>query len=302
MIKVNKLTIITFLLSLVGIYSIYFIFRGSRYSINDIKSIENSSVKSNNGKSFEQTKVIWQTAPNNPRAQVQDYLDDWSYTQGWKVEFRSDAQVIEYLIKTFPSLNIPNLMAQKPILGYDLFRYSIISEFGGFYVDSDVQKLGGFEQKMNNLKNCGILLGIEIDWRGSGDNWVGKFPRNFQFAQWTYYSRKAHPILKFVTQRISRQIKYNQMRNINLADLDVMDVTGPGIWTDAILDYILAAKGVDLKETVKCGEFYKLDDICILDVMGFANSIPHSDCKTKEDYGDDSIKISYHHFLGTWKD
>ncbi|KXN67679.1 glycosyltransferase family 32 protein [Conidiobolus coronatus NRRL 28638] len=299
MFKVNKLAAIIFLLSLVGICSIYFIIRGDRYNI---KSIEFSSVGENNGQSVEQAKVIWQTAPNNPRAQVQDYLEDWRYTQGWTVEFRSDAQVIEYLTKTFPSLNIPSLMLEKPILGYDLFRYSIISEFGGFYVDSDVQKLRGFEQKMNGLKNCGILLGIEIDWRNSGNDWVGKFPRNFQFAQWTYYSRKAHPMLKFVTQRISRQIEYNQVRNISLADLDVMDVTGPGIWTDAILDYVLAAKGVDLKETVKCGEFYKIDDICILDVMGFANSIPHSDCKTKEEYGNDSIKISYHHFLGTWKD
>ncbi|KXN67681.1 glycosyltransferase family 32 protein [Conidiobolus coronatus NRRL 28638] len=300
MIKIKANYLIIILISLVGLYSVYFII-DSKYNINST-SIKIHSVSSGNIVHDSLTKTIWQTAPKNPSRQASLYLEQWKNTPGWNYKFRSDSEVFDYLTKTFPSINITSLMLEKPILGYDLFRYSIVHDYGGYYADSDVEKNYKFDESMEKLKHCGVIIGTEVDVRNSPPDWITRFPRNFQLLQWTFYSQPSHPLLTLIIQRVVRQIEYYQIRNKSLATPDVMEVTGPGIWTDTIIDYIQARNNINLKDSVKCGEFYKIEDICILNVVGFARSAPHSDCKKLGEYNrKDDLVLSIHHFEGSWK-
>lgn len=292
---------LSLLIILAGLYSIYFFYSNS-YNTN-IDGVKLQGVISSNRVSSSLTKTIWQTAPENPSRLASYYLNQWKNTPGWNYEFRSDRQVFDYLEKAFPSLNITSLMLEKPILGYDLFRYSIVHEFGGYYADSDVEKYYSFGESMEKLKHCGVVIGTEVDVRNSPPDWITKFPRNFQLLQWAFYSQPSHPLLKLIIQRVARQIEYYQIRNMSLETPDVMEVTGPGIWTDTIIDYIQARNNINLKDSITCGELFKIEDICILNVVGFARSAPHSDCKKLGEYNrEDDLVLSIHHFEGSWKD
>ncbi|KXN67680.1 glycosyltransferase family 32 protein, partial [Conidiobolus coronatus NRRL 28638] len=180
----------------------------------------------------------------------------------------------------------------------DLFRYSIIHKEGGLYADSDVEKASEFEDSMSKLSGCNVIVGIEADVRDRGDWWKGKMARKLQLVQWSFYSTAKHPLMEFVVDRVVRKIEQLQADGLNLHDQNVMDVTGPGIWTDSINDYIRLKSGVKIDEQMKCGSSYRYNDVCILNVKGYALSMPHS-CGNETDA--DTFIIDIHHFLGSWK-
>ncbi|KXN66193.1 glycosyltransferase family 32 protein [Conidiobolus coronatus NRRL 28638] len=150
---------------------------------------------------------------------------------------------------------------------------------------------------MTNLRDCNVIVGIEGDIR-SDPQWMNKLPRSLQIAQWSFYAKERHPMMKYAVDRIVDKIWWLQQKKRNLHNEDVMEVTGPGIWTDAVVDYIAINAGVNINDYMKCGLSYKFGDICILNVKAFASTMPHSDCKTETN--ENSYIVNTHHYLGSW--
>ncbi|KXN66195.1 glycosyltransferase family 32 protein [Conidiobolus coronatus NRRL 28638] len=225
-------------------------------------------------------------------------MGSWKKVPEWTYNFISNAAIKDYLQSVFPKLDVAKIFEQNSILAYDLFRYTIVYQNGGMYADSDVNKADQFQDSMTNLRDCNVIVGIEGDLRTEPE-WVNRLPRSLQICQWSFYAKERHPMVKYAMDRIVDKIWWLQQKKKNLHDQDVMEVTGPGIWTDAVIDYIKVNAGVDIKEYMKCGQSYRFKDICILNVKAFASTMPHSTCKSETN--ENSYIINTHHFLGSWR-
>jgi mannosyltransferase OCH1-like enzyme len=110
------------------------------------------------------------------------------------------------------------------VMKADLWRYLILKTHGGVYSDIDSECLKPItewekEQKFKT-KNV-LLIGLENDEH---------------FCQWTIYSTKEHPVMKYVCEYILNSYKE---KGIDTKDKDfVHKTTGPGIWTHAIVAYL----------------------------------------------------------------
>lgn len=111
--------------------------------------------------------------------------------------------------------------------------------------------------------------------------------------QWTIASTPSHPILQGVLGLIvDRSPAYlKQAAEVDTA-IDVMNWTGPSVWTDAVLTYLDCAdeqihKLRDLKEPLR------IKDVLILPKCSFA-------VIQGEDHTSADILVK-HYFSGTWK-
>ncbi|KXN67690.1 glycosyltransferase family 32 protein [Conidiobolus coronatus NRRL 28638] len=227
-------------------------------------------------------------------------MNSWENIPNWEYKNENDDNVYEYLKKRFPELDMGRIIKEKKILAFDLWRYAKVYDEGGLYADSDVSKSNGFESSMSKLGGCKVILGIEADSRTKGDWWVGVMKRQLQINQWSFYSAPKQPILKFVIDRIIQRLQYRLDREDKLRTVEVEELTGPAIWTDTLKDYLRLVVGVDIEKEMKCGQSYKYDDICLLNIMGMAgNTAKSHSCPNNPE--SDNFVLSTHHFEGSWK-
>lgn len=272
-------------------------------------------------------KVIWQTwkvSTNSPEFPDkykelkriwhdlnQDYIHniitDDEVTMFVETEFKSVPKVIEAF----------NLM-KKPILRVDFFRYLVIYAKGGTYADLDVVNLKGVDtwisspKKFYGYKNRpGLVIGVEADPDYPG--WEGHYARRLQFTQWTFQGKAGHPILREIIINIIeitlQRAKNNQMDEIldGHVNSDVMNWTGPVIWTDTIFAYFNNLFNVEHVTSMENYLDYKtftgvnqpivIDDVVVLPKLCFSPGI-----ESWDNGGiDHEMVYVYHLFEGNWK-
>lgn len=266
-------------------------YEDSKYNIRFANTLQDSLL----------TKKVWQTAPSNVGDKTKGYMSSWESIPDWEYKNEKDDDVFGYLIKRFPDLDMSRIIKEKKILAFDLWRYAKVYDEGGLYADSDVSKSNEFESAISKLSGCKVILGIEADSRTKGDWWVGIMQRQLQINQWSFYSAPNHPILKFVIDRIIKRLQYRLDREDELRTDEVEDLTGPAVWTDTLKDYLRLVVGVDIEKEMKCGQSYKYDDICLLNIMAMAGNTARShSCPNNPE--SDNFFLSTHHFEGSWKD
>ena len=188
------------------------------------------------------TPYIWQTyRTKNLPEQAETARETWiSKNPDWKCELYDDADIDKYIKKTWSS-KMYKFFKDLPVgvMKADLWRYLILKTHGGVYSDIDSECLKPIveweeEQKFDTRDI--LMIGLENDQH---------------FCQWTIYSTKEHPIMKYVCDYILNKYEEN---GIDTNDKDfVHKTTGPGIWTDAISAY-LEAEGLG---GGKSGEIFK---------------------------------------------
>ncbi|KXN67689.1 glycosyltransferase family 32 protein [Conidiobolus coronatus NRRL 28638] len=245
------------------------------------------------------TRIIWQTAQQERSNFINEFMDTWKGIPGWEYNFIENSDAVEYLKSRLLELNFTRIVKEREILAYDLFRYAKIYDEGGLYVDSDVEKADEFENSMSRLSGCNVILGLEADIRNRVSWRKVKMARDLQICQWSLYAAPKHPMMKFVNERIVERLRYRLERLEEIGYEDVLELTGPGIWTDSVKDYLKLTAGVDIDNQMKCGKSYKYNDICILNINGLALTAPHS-CGFEPE--SDNFILSYHYFLGSWKE
>lgn len=137
----------------------------------------------------------------------------------------------------------------KPVLKADFFRYLIIFRKGGVYADIDTINLKPINNWIasnklvyNEFSNPGLVVGLESSIERL--SWLKNFSRRLQFVQWTLQGKPGHPILleliAHITEITLSRAKNNQLLTVlgKSASHDVMNWTGPGIWSDEILKYL----------------------------------------------------------------
>ena len=139
----------------------------------------------------------------------------------------------------------------------------------------------------------GIIVSLEST--GIDSEWKRKtFVRGIQIVQWTMAAKSCHPIfidaLAHVVKKYQEAIKQG---TANSDTLDILDWTGPGTFTDAVLRYLVARHGIHPRQIADLGRPARIGDLLILPAESFAA------WASEEPKGDQHAV--WHGFFGSWK-
>ncbi|KUI73177.1 Initiation-specific alpha-1,6-mannosyltransferase [Cytospora mali] len=259
---------------------------------------------------------IWQTWKYTPADGKFVFRgEEASWTQhhpGFIHEVITD-DVAENLIKLFYA-SIPEVLEAYdamplPVLKADFFRYLILLARGGVYSDIDTSALKSAVEWVPDSvprDTIGLVIGIEAD--PDRPDWHEWYSRRIQFCQWTIQSKPGHPVLRDVVARITAET-LRLKRSGSLAgfqDKNVIEFTGPAIWTDTIFEYfndpryfdMSTSKGqIDWQNFTGMVTAKKVGDVIVLPITSFSPGVQQMGAQDV----DDPMAFVSHGFQGTWK-
>ena len=256
---------------------------------------------------------IWQIYLNNsPLGDLPDFMLTWPIkNQDFTYTLLSDDGANAFARERYarhPEILSLFLDLKFPILRCDLLRYMLLESEGGIYSDLDTVALHPFSEWIpEHLRDdVRFVVGIEYD-QGEGEPYYG-MTEPLQFCQWTMASAPGHHVMRKVVDRVVQSLRTLAAKNhttvaeLNPSDDEVISVTGPLIWTDAIMDAIAetTATHISHKNFTGLKEPQLLGDILVLPVDGFATGQPHSGASRIEGY-DPPAAMVRHLWRGNWK-
>jgi alpha 1,6-mannosyltransferase len=194
-----------------------------------------------------------------------------------------------------------------PVLRSDFLRYLLLNAAGGVYSDLDTAALKPIRDWVSPDVRAKVhaIVGIEYDQRDD-EPYVGLTYTRLQFCQWTMAASAGHPILQKIIERVVVALHDIAKRhNVSVGDLrpsdeEVMEITGPAIWTEAVMESLSEATGTSMSYINMTGmkESTLFGDILILPIDGFGIGQPHSG--STRGGGEDGAFVR-HLFKGSWK-
>jgi len=149
--------------------------------------------------------------------------------------------LISYLYGTVPSIIEAYFSLPLPVLKADFFRYLILLACGGIYADIDTVALKPdhlWLPPTSAVDTVGLIIGIEAD--PTDDDWHERFSRRIQFCQWVMQAKVGHPVLRETVVRITEEALKRKREGKGkgkatvMEEEDIIEWTGPALWTDAI--------------------------------------------------------------------
>lgn len=275
-------------------------------------------------------KNIWQTwkVGTDDKAFPQKYQrfqSGWeTKNPGYKHYVVTDEQcdlMINDLYAGVPDVKKAWNLMPKSILKADFFRYLILYARGGVYSDIDTTVLkpidtwlSANESVYGQPNTAGLVVGIEAD--PDRPDWAEWYARRIQFCQWTIQAKKGHPQLRELIAKITditlTREKKGQLHKVlgKNEGGDIMNWTGPGIWTDLIFDYLNnlaqpeANREKGVVETLVDWKFFAalekpkiVEDVMVLPITSFSPDVGQMGARSS------SHELAYakHMFLGSWK-
>lgn len=259
---------------------------------------------------------IWQTwkrTPQDTNFEFRDHEASWTDQHpGFIHEVITDDVALALLSLLYAS--VPDVLdAYKslplPVLRADFFRYLILYARGGIYSDIDTFALrSAIEWVPTTIprKSVGLVIGIEAD--PDREDWAQWYSRRIQFCQWTIQAKPGHPALREVISRITEETLKRKRDGtlLKTVDKNVIEFTGPAVWTDVLFDYFNDKKFFDIKATGAVVDWRnftgmevpkKVGDVVVLPITGFSPGVRQMGAK---DYEDPQAMVR-HDFEGTWK-
>ncbi|KAJ5882964.1 uncharacterized protein N7473_009850 [Penicillium subrubescens] len=244
---------------------------------NALQEIERQQLALNSHE--DKAHTLWQIMlGQNPSAEMRsdDSLKFEKKNSEWKYSLVTTEWADEFVSITLASIpGLASLYHSYPhhVLRADLLRYLILWYFGGYYADTDIFPATSIKQ-CPSLRNSvfktdnpdiSLVVGIEIDEPFASSqkmrdwHWV----RSYGFIQYTMYApRRFSPLLREVIVRVlSHTKRHKDESNIFLGarynELTTLEITGPGVFTDAILDVLsdtLPSNHSLISESIKADE------------------------------------------------
>ncbi|KAL4881771.1 hypothetical protein BJY04DRAFT_227556 [Aspergillus karnatakaensis] len=277
---------------------------------------------------------------------------DWAYT------LVTDEYAHEFLTTILPTIpELKKLYDSYPyhVIRSDLLRYLLLWYYGGYYADMDVYPAKSIKQ-CPSLKplfsdlgtghtDVSLVVGVEIDEPHASMqlmrdwHWI----RTYGFIQYTMFApQRFSPLLREVIVRVLSYTRQQNKWSIPLIgprynEKTILEVTGPGVFTDAILDALsdslptthpmiaksvkadekigdLAAPWGEIDRRLTWAPFHKLQQpicvdgqetavgktnggVCVLPINAWGNGQRHSGA---ENFRSQHACIN-HRFGGTWK-
>ncbi|KAB5562854.1 nucleotide-diphospho-sugar transferase [Coniochaeta sp. 2T2.1] len=196
-----------------------------------------------------------------------------------------------------------------PVLKADFFRYLILLARGGIYSDIDTYAIRSATEWIPESvphEAVGLVIGIEAD--PDRPDWKDWYSRRIQFCQWTIQSKPGHPVLREVVTRITKETLDRKRKGElkNVVDKNVIEFTGPALWTDTIFEYFNDKRYFDMQHSAGLIDWKnftgmempkRVGDVIVLPITSFSPGVQQMGAK---DY-DDPMAFVKHDFEGTWK-
>ncbi|KAL2135997.1 hypothetical protein VTI74DRAFT_5884 [Chaetomium olivicolor] len=196
-----------------------------------------------------------------------------------------------------------------PVLKADFFRYLILLARGGIYSDIDTSVIRSAAYWIPDSvprHTVGLVIGIEAD--PDRPDWKDWYSRRVQFCQWTIQAKPGHPVLREIVTRITETtLKRKKAGSLaGIIDKNVVDFTGPALWTDVIFEYFNDGRFFDLSESAGPIDWRnftgmenarKVGDVVVLPITSFSPGVQQMGAKDV----DDPMAFVKHDFEGTWK-
>ncbi|KAK9457949.1 nucleotide-diphospho-sugar transferase [Dipodascopsis uninucleata] len=253
-------------------------------------------------------KQIWQTwkyAPSDVRfsAKLLRTTKTWRSLNGEYIHEILDDDMASSLVHQFyaaiPEVIEAYVSMPKPILRADFFRYLILLARGGVYSDVDTIALKNVDEWLAlGMSDAGLVVGIEAD--PDRPDWHDWYARRVQFCQWTIYAKKGHPVLAHIVSHITTEtLRRKATGKLELARTkesgsQIMDWTGPGIWTDTIFNYL---EGTTWKDITGLQKGMLVKDVILLPITSFSPGVGAMGAHQP----DHPHALVQHTFEGSWK-
>jgi len=242
-------------------------------------------------------RLIHQTVKDkkNIPPDVKENIDSWSeMNPGWKHILYDDDDIMEFMEKYHPDAvdvfkNLDSIVEKT-----DMWRYAVLDTFGGVYADTDTKCYQPIEEWWGDNKDAKVIIGVE-DIRTPFRARQTQFTELVQFCQWAMASVPGHPIVHYMPYYIYRHMRYEHLGVDRYANpkVNILHRTGPGIWTEAIFDYIIR-EGFEPRDVLNGGT---VNDVLFLPKDGFSYTEP-----LPNDIKDLPKRVKLLHlFYGSWK-
>jgi alpha 1,6-mannosyltransferase len=169
-------------------------------------------------------KIIWQTYKNNFK-DLPDYAlsaaETWiNKNPEWQYNYMSDDDVMDFVRENFGH-RWEKIFNSCPVgvMKADIWRIMVLYINGGMYTDLDTTCNVPIDSWLDKISDKKIILNAEHE---------------IHIQQWTFLSEKNHPILSYMLDNIDKAFDSPDYSNPHF----VHAMTGPGIFTKSILDYL----------------------------------------------------------------
>ncbi|KAL4786905.1 hypothetical protein BJX76DRAFT_364730 [Aspergillus varians] len=218
-----------------------------------------SSVLEEHGGDRSATDRIWQIRLGKHLNQErgEDSLQFSEKNAEWQYTLVTDDQANRFITTILPTIpGLKKLYDSYPydVIRSDLLRYLLLWYFGGYYADMDVLPAKSIKQCSSlqpifagidtNNANISLAVGIELDEPHASPqlmhdwHWI----RTYGLIQYTFYApQRFSPLLREVIVRVPSHTREHNKHSLPFLgpqynEKTILEVTGPGVFTDAILD------------------------------------------------------------------
>jgi alpha 1,6-mannosyltransferase len=300
-----------------------------RYVANDLFHAEGLSTEENSmTQKWQIERYIHQTWKSSGLDRQQTgWSDSWKkQNPDHKYHLWTDAEINEYVDAEWPLFAPVFHALPRNILKADLFRYMVVYSHGGVYSDLDTTcqapirdwmiqmasltrvyspeedhgEEGSLHWSRGSLAGGPVrcVVGLENDWVHENADFGKRYPdwtRANQLTQWTFACSAGHPLMGHVLRSVLSELR--SKRPVEQNRLDIMELTGPAVWTDAVREYLFLASNLTRFE--RLGDLHhplQVGDVLILPLRGFGWST-----WVKNGPKEAGPWLVKHWFRGSWK-
>ncbi|RSH85697.1 membrane-bound alpha-1,6- mannosyltransferase Initiation-specific [Saitozyma podzolica] len=197
----------------------------------------------------------------------------------------------------------------RPVIKADMLRYLVMLIKGGMYTDSDTA-LTSHSLRPNpthphplnaqgiSNPSISVVLSVEYDLDNPLQDPRPGYRRDLQIVQWTFLAKPYHPIFLDVLETAVATIESYRDQGVKENWSEVLDITGPGPFTDAVLRYLLVEYGVAPQEIQNLQQAAIIGDVLLLPLHAFGSFL--DEWENKWDL-EPATRCVAHGFRGRWK-
>eukprot|EP00041_Stephanoeca_diplocostata_P037556 m.1424598 g.1424598 ORF g.1424598 m.1424598 type:complete len:273 (-) comp25061_c0_seq38:139-957(-) len=181
----------------------------------------------------------------------QKLLSSWEkYNPEYRIRIWNDQAADIFVKEHFPEHF--NLYHQLTLVERtDMLRYMLLSIHGGVYADLDVECYRSVDSWHSDIHHgsVGLIVGIEADVTAVEENDYDLI-RPQQISQWVFAGSKGHRVFECAVNLVAKRFhQFNVAGEKTIWNArETLKVTGPGVFTDCVMEYITAVGGGSLTD------------------------------------------------------
>lgn len=250
----------------------------------------------------------WNTNIANVEDHILTYIRSWRENNPYyRYELLSDESAETFVAASYidrPEVIRTYLALKDNILRADLLRYMILFKEGGIYSDVDTEALKPISSWVPAIHKgkVNIVIGLEIDEPGS--MWAD-WADNFAFCQSTMMASPGHRVYEIVIWEILRKLEHmakekkTDISRLQFTFHDVLRITGPTAFSDAVFQYLSETTGKPISRTAfsRISAPKRMADVLVMPTVAFVPGQLHSNSGSPDDSG----ALVRHYFMGSWR-